>query len=386
MTDTRKRLDDALVWVVFKEPLLYEFVAYIKWVDTDPSKMGVPTMGVSMDHNNIVIHYNKEFVNKLSDQSLRFVICHELYHVILAHVFARLNNHEISNMAADIEINQHPYLTIPKELNNEVLDYASFNLPAGDARETYYKTLMERMMKNGGKASMKALAGGGNGGNKQVIDDHGGWSEMSDDVQEVWRERVQNLIEQAAARGNVPGGMIEKIRSKWKRHKDLGKLLRRVVGKHIAASVHEASYWKKRNKRFPKYSGTRDYYSPKFAIAIDTSGSMSTDQLETAYSLCKWIKKLGYVGKLLQCDAQVTEAVDINKMRGEIDMKGRGGTSSIPIFEWIEKNKFNPDMLIFMTDLYTDYVPKPPSYKVLWVSVSKEGDAPKPPFGRVIYV
>lgn len=388
MTDTRKRLDDTLVWVVFKQPLLYEFVTFIKWEEADPKTMEMPTAGVRMSHNNIVIYYNKEFIDGLTDDGLRFIICHELYHVIMGHVFCRLSEHIIDNMGADIEINQTPYLNIPSELQNKVLDYASYALPASDARETYYKLLMERLMKQPNKGmngfKLGDLAKKGNQGDK-ICDDHSKWSETSPDVQEVWRERVNSILEQAAAKGDMTGGEIERIKARWKKHKDLGKLLKRVVGKHIASSVQEASYWRKRNKRFKRYAGTRDAYSPRFAIAIDTSGSMGTEQLETAFSLCRWIKRLGYAGKLLQCDAQVTEAIDLEKLKGEIGMKGRGGTSSIPIFEWIEKNKYNPDMLIFITDLYTDYPDKKPDYKTVWVSVTPEGGATKPPFGRTIY-
>lgn len=66
--------------------------------------------------------------------------------------------------------------------------------------------------------------------------------------------------------------------------------------------------------------------------------------------------------------------------------RGRGGTSFVPVFEWIEekmKNGMRPDALFFFTDLCGDFPDKAPSYPVAWLAFDRDL---KPPFGQVIRV
>ncbi|MFN3551382.1 MAG: VWA-like domain-containing protein, partial [Endomicrobiia bacterium] len=62
-----------------------------------------------------------------------------------------------------------------------------------------------------------------------------------------------------------------------------------------------------------------------------------------------------------------------------------GGTSSIPVFNYIkEKYKDKIKGLIFFTDLETDYPETKPTYKVYWVVTQEKYK--DPPFGNVIHL
>jgi predicted metal-dependent peptidase len=398
MDEVQKRLQDAMVWLVYKDPLLSEFAEFVKLIPDQ----NVPTAGVRMSHNYIMLYYNEEWIGQRSQEELRFIMKHELYHVILAHVFHRLKHPVVDNIAADMEINQSPMAEPPATLKSNkpgepsVVVYSDFKLPQGDTREFYYQKLMEQsqcpMAAQGGckdgKGDGQKCKGHGKGGQGDMpcphhqFDDHGQWSESTPDVEEVWRQKVESTIESAKMRGTIAGRLAEQILAKWKKHRDLLKLLKRVVGKEISQSVQEATYWKKRNKRFPLYPGNRDMYGPRFIIAVDTSGSMSTPVLETVFSIVKWIKRQGYDGKLIQCDCEVSDVSTIGKLKADIQVRGRGGTSSKPVFDLVEKENWRPDLLIYFSDMEIDTPDKAPSYKTIWVKTGQNGITPH--FGRVI--
>ena len=374
MDNTRKKLEDALIRLIFLDPLLNEFASFVKLHEetADGIMKKMPTIGVRVDHSFVHIHYVPDYIDAKSKDDLVFLMKHELYHVVLGHVFYHLKDLDRSNIAADIEINQHPYTSVPHTMKDNAQTFDKYKLPAGEIREMYYKMLPEEDGEGKG------------GGEGQGMDNHEQWGgEQADTDQEIWKERVQQAVANAQARGNISGGMAEKIMARWVKRRDVIKILKRLVGKSISASVFEASYWKKENKRHPEWHGTKDTYAPKIAIAIDTSGSMSSEMLEHAFSVTRWIKRQGFDAKIIQCDSDVKQVSNIAKLGKEINVLGRGGTSSIPVFNWIDKNYKNPDILIYFSDMEIDFPNTKPKYKVLWCNTNKSGGR-RPPFGREI--
>ncbi|MFN3883741.1 MAG: VWA-like domain-containing protein, partial [Rhodocyclaceae bacterium] len=60
--------------------------------------------------------------------------------------------------------------------------------------------------------------------------------------------------------------------------------------------------------------------------------------------------------------------------------EGGGGTSFVPVFEWLERAGQRPDALIYFTDADGEFPARAPDYPVLWLV---KGRAPVP-FGRRI--
>ena len=80
---------------------------------TDWHSGGTPTMGVSVRNRRVQFYYNQEFLDSLTDDELRFIIHHELLHIVLAHQVrekisgsGEVRDHELFNIAADSIINQ----------------------------------------------------------------------------------------------------------------------------------------------------------------------------------------------------------------------------------------------------------------------------------------
>lgn len=126
-------------------------------------------------------------------------------------------------------------------------------------------------------------------------------------------------------------------------------------------------------------------------VAVDTSGSISSEELRDftseVHSIISSVSEVKMT--LIDCDYVVQQHIVIESGQS-IDgsalpwegrpWKGRGGTSFIPVFTWVEENGLQPDLLIYFTDGYGAFPNDDPNYPVVWVMTTNVS----PPFGEVI--
>jgi Uncharacterized protein conserved in bacteria len=129
-------------------------------------------------------------------------------------------------------------------------------------------------------------------------------------------------------------------------------------------------------------------------VSIDTSGSISKKELT------EFVTELISLGKsfeainitVLICDTKIYEVYkfrnsNINKIKN-IVIRGGGGTSHKPIYEWIKKNKPNTKLLINFTDGFTEFPSQNDTItkrlKTIWLLSKNCVDKSQIPFGKVI--
>jgi predicted metal-dependent peptidase len=132
-------------------------------------------------------------------------------------------------------------------------------------------------------------------------------------------------------------------------------------------------------------------------VALDTSGSISHDQGQTMLievaNLCNSFR----VDRLLiiYCSDNIHEPIQDLKRGQKPDLTlwpTTGGNSRgfLPPFEWVQKNKINPSVFIYMTDTggemprATDFGIDRYKKRVFWFIVGTM--YVKPPFGEIIYM
>jgi predicted metal-dependent peptidase len=126
-------------------------------------------------------------------------------------------------------------------------------------------------------------------------------------------------------------------------------------------------------------------------IAADTSGSISQRTLDVFLTETTALMEQARPRRIIfvQCDAQIQEWEEIN---GTDDLtsrklKGGGGTMFEPVFERIEKEGLEPDLLIYLTDLMGSFPSMKPRYPVVWGCVDEAyAKSSPPPFGEVVIV
>jgi len=386
---TLERLSKVKLWYMIEEPFIGQLLM-LKIIE-DPK---CPTIGVS---NKGTMEYNDEFVKSLNDKQLLWVMAHEVLHLAYLHPFRCGNrNPRIWNIAADLKVNCD-LMERPKEigerLKNGLLPNKSWNsydyeiMPdkkiyniESKTTEQIYDEIIEICKNNLNKIKIEVME-------DLIMNKEIAGAEASAIENEI-RAKVFEAMCNVKDKGNIPRGLAEEYKAmaapkiKWNF----------VISQRLKSMLKEKS-WKMPNKKYLPYyfPGSKRKKTSKILFAIDTSGSMSDDEINEALS-----EILGYANTfrthefyIIPCDCDEYEPIRIknnerNKLKESVKLMGRGGTDYKPVFEMIKKRWYNDiDSLVFFTDLECDFPKDPPPYPIFWVSRNSDKEVP---YGRVIHL
>lgn len=117
-------------------------------------------------------------------------------------------------------------------------------------------------------------------------------------------------------------------------------------------------------------------------VAVDTSGSVSKNELEDFFSEIDYIHKAGARVTIVECDARINKIVEYDGKHIP-EIVGRGGTDLNPPVDYYVKNKKDYASLIYFTDGECSLPEKHPSGMV-WVITSNGLHQDYP--GKTIYI
>jgi predicted metal-dependent peptidase len=192
-------------------------------------------------------------------------------------------------------------------------------------------------------------------------------------VDEIRRQQVRRAYQEAQrstggkARGYIPGNLVEVI-DKLLEKKDPVVNWRGYFRRFVAASqnVKVNKTKRKESNRFIGMPGLKFNPKHEILVAVDTSGSVSTDELVNFYTELNFIHRAGVKITVAQCDAGISDVQKFNP-KNQVNIHGRGGTDFDPPLEYINKNKSKYTCLVY----FTDGACCPPSIKttkpILWV-------------------
>jgi len=222
-----------------------------------------------------------------------------------------------------------------------------------------------------------------------VMSSHGMWEDVKDD--QLAKEFAKDIVRKAKdlsgkGYGNLPGALREMIDELLKTKKPIipwGKVLRMFCASALESVL---DYTVKRvSRRFGTRPGTRKGDVLKLAVAIDTSGSISDDELKLFWSEIRWIWRNGAIIDIFECDTKISERSPF-KFTGKWDgeVHGRGGTSLEPVLKEVV-GKY--DALIYFTDFEAPTIETRYRIPILWV-LTNEMDEDDYPYkwGRVIKI
>ena len=137
--------------------------------------------------------------------------------------------------------------------------------------------------------------------------------------------------------------------------------------------------------------GRLGYTCGVIVIGVDTSGSIwaSPKTLEMFFAEMSGILEdlNPEIVHVVWCDAavhrvdEVTDAQDINLLRAE-PVPGGGGTSFVPVFDWVREQRIEPDALIYLTDLMGSFPAHQPEYPTIWGTINTLS----PPWGETVMI
>ena len=367
----------------------------------------VPTAAVCFDTNmNARLLVNKNYFDRFSDTEKLAILKHAMMHLAFKHPVLKdsFPDNKLFNIAADLEVNS--YIS---GLPPGVLLPSDYGLESRQGTSYYYSVLSTNG--NGGQgqqADNSGSDGNNNGGSqsngsgsqqngsssrkpegKDILDDHSLWETTDNVDRELASELINNKLLTAAesvkGRGTIPGemqGIIADLQKPLKRVFDWKKMLRRFIGN--AYDERKKSSRRKESRRFAGSCGSKHMKKSHVLVGIDTSGSVSNDELHEFVSELTYMYKAGTEIYVLECDALIHKKYWFKPgcIKG---VTGRGGTSFDPVVNYYREHYKQFDTLIYLTDGEAPYSHlKIPQGNMLWV-ISSRGSKGKYP-GKTLYI
>ena len=347
------------------------------------------------------IEYNPEIIEGVKDMELSAMLRVEMIRILLQHPYARQPlgcKPMMLQMASDMVISPaynfgFLNMTCPEE----------YGLPIGQHYEWYAKRLCEMGVhrdgdkpsegnsctnkqkgedvsepsKEGNNQAQNIIQGSlgpeqGQSLEQRLAEDDGA------DYTTLWEEdsfqsrMITDIVHSTMQWGSIPGSMVELI----KKAAD-GKIDSRNVLRAFRSSILAQKRCLTRmrpSRRFGfEQMGSRYDFVTRLLIAIDTSGSVGSEELGRYFRIITTFFKYGVQEiDVLMFDCTVQgkpiKLDEAKKNKQEFKVKGRGGTNFQAPIDYVKEYP-NYDGLIIITDGYAETPEVPPhlSTKLLWV-------------------
>jgi len=402
--EAQDKLVKARTQLILYEPFFGTLALRMAIVET----ADIPTMGVDGKR----LFYNPHFVNSLSPDMVKGVICHEVMHLVLMHHLRIREGWHMPtfNMACDYVVNpivraaglQLPQSALFDDRFNEMIAEQVYRILI---KENPPKKISIGVLKR--KGNDKDGEGGGIsiqnsenwdpgqcGGIISPDSPSGKDKPTPAEIKEM-EGQIEIEVTQATNFAKMMGhdnGYLDRL---------VKDLLEPVVAwedllrDFVERSARNDYTWARPNSRYTQMG----VYLPSLlsmevgtgVIAVDTSGSVSHSELLQFASEISSILSIfpGIEIDVIYCAHQMDP--EIEHFTGhdfpiELHPHVSGGTSFRPPFEYLEEQGERPTFLIYFTDLAcSDYPDFTPDYPVLWLSTSGDNNYyGKPPWGDVI--
>lgn len=341
----------------------------------------VKTAAVGPNGLNFTLYINEDFWKTLSDKECLSVLEHETMHLCFFHLTEhfKASNHALMNIAMDASINQYI-----QNLPADCVTVESLSKQCGKNLELkrgawyYYNELLDYANKN--PEFMNQF---------NNIDSHDMWpgEEMGEAERTLYDNQIKSRLKETAEQvvkqaGKIPGelsSILEAIKNKppvfnWKRY------FRRLIGNSITSEIQLTRM--RPSKRFPDARGIRMKRKPNIMVAVDTSGSISQNDLKDFFSEIHHIWKTGVNVTVVEFDTKIQNIFEY-KGQQNIEVHRRGGTDATSTIEYYKQHHDFSSCVIF-TDGYLSTFKLPICQSLIWV-ITKGGNKTKYP-GQVIYI
>ena len=373
----RELVYDLCINLLRTYPFYGHILSMMSKIETKGENAVVPTFGVGKRKDEITLKlwYNSDYMTECIEKVgydnayIHFfeVMKHEVLHVVFGHLSIDLPDKERAAVAVDLAVNS--YLNSDKFIKGDegedlCMLPKNFKLPEKQSAVWYYQQLLQNKQYQKMKSEsdkFKELI-------KDIMSGHDNWKDVITDP--VQQEIIKDLIRKAKEHcktngwGNTPAELISELDELLGRKKPVipwSRVLKLFVASN---SETELDYTiRKRSKRFGIRPGLKKHEKLNLAIGIDTSGSISDEQLGIFMNELKWIEKEGAYLHVFECDTRIVRDYPFRQFDGKAE--GRGGTDLEPVLKRVSEEKF--DALIFFTDFYTPKIETDYRVPTLWV-------------------
>ena len=368
-------------------------------VDADDWQYGLPTACT----NGRDEWYHRDFIAKLNDAELRFLILHECYHKLYKHLITwawiQKEDPQEANVCTDLVINckirddnKDGFATMTGELASGWYDPQYRGM---DTAQIYQLRKQDKQKQGGGQGQGDGQGSGQSQGTgigsdslQKAIDNHDweGAKELSPQEKNELARDIDEAIRQGALiAGKTGSGGDRDLTDLLKPQIDWREVLREFIT--TTCTGNDYSTWKRPNRRYVSAgvylpSGISERVG-ELVIAIDTSGSIGSPELARFLTEVKSICDTVHPEKvrLLYWDTQVCgdetyEMHELDDLVKSTKPKGGGGTMVECVPEYITKQGIKPQACIVLTDGYLGSSWGKWSCPLLWCIIDNEKAVP----------
>ena len=197
-----------------------------------------------------------------------------------------------------------------------------------------------------------------------------------------WQQRLAGAAQQAMQAGKLDGEMARMVDFLLQPQLPWRNLVSRYLN---AIARDDYSYTRPSTRRGdPAIYPSLRSAQLDIAIAIDTSGSISTNEINEFVSEIDSLKaQMRARVTLIACDSELAQGCPwVFEPWDEFSLpksiKGGGGTRFTPVFDWANQQDKIPDILVYFTDGEGEFPKVEPYFDVLWLIKGKA----KVPWGQ----
>lgn len=337
--------------------------------------------------------YNPEFMSKLTDQQIRFVVLHEATHIAYQHLYTwRALSEEsalLANIAMDFFVNT---ALMDTDNGRGFIAMPEVGIPPEPKyRGWSVKQIYDDLKQNAKQVSIakaageldKHLQGEGEAGDAEA-------AKVGEEVERLVRQGqiVKDQRQRLAGKGSSDqAGMFGDIlapRADWK------KVLREFMTE--TCSDRDEPSWRRPNRRYMH----DDVYLPSMegeamgevVFGFDTSGScFGSDHMARVVSELQSLVTEVRPSRIIVVywdtkvvDHQIFETGSFDV--AAIKPRGGGGTDASCLFDWLRKERISPQAIVQFTDGFVDSWGRS-AWPTIWAVTNKNITAP---FGTTIHV
>lgn len=373
--------------------------------------------------NHGQIEYNPQFIDSLNPHELEQTLQFEVTRILLRHPYSRRKeNSEQSYLASNITLQEYLHSNLPFPHAQDYFGNSAFNQ---QYFEFYYNKLEDLSDTARAATRSKSAASSGKTQSSTGYRESGSGSveigtpaenppesstEQSDEKTEQdsqasdqttepekvsgspledyaqagaenaeswdeddWlNERIHQTIkdvQESQTWGTITGKLREQILATLKPKLDYRTVLRQFRTSILSLNRELTRMKPSRRYEF-LYMGSRRQFSTKLLIAVDVSGSMSSEDLQRGFSTINRFFKYGIEQiDVIQFDTEIKgQPLILKKARHQVQITGRGGTNFTPVIDYIDRHS-DYDGLIIFTDGEAPVPPRPKNRRtrILWL-------------------
>ena len=348
-----------------------------RWFISEPPMFGVLCLHETKENRGMTcplrcgqkrLEYNPELTGRMSHTELEECLKAEAVRILMGHPYQRRPD-RCSQAASALGSN----VTIGNNYHHrcfEIEKPGDFKLKGGLPYEVYSREIEALLPPGPGEQRGKK--------DSRIPDTIGARLERYTDLSELWDEdeltwsEISCVINSTKDWGSIPGEFAEKLIASTKSRINWRTALAGFRSSILCSRRRLTRMKPSRRSGFDQMGSVREF-STKVLVAVDVSGSISSESLSYFYGVVNSAFRYGMEAlDVVDFDCGITKVCSLRKKQKRVEALGRGGTSFDEPIRYAHENGY--DGVVILTDGYAPEPAIPQGFRcgILWVCENRE--------------